>query len=206
MSRRRRPSQQVQKIRDETEKFRHQRQSRGVHAQQVISDETFEDLEEDEEAIYNTAAQPPRGTPFHLRDTRPTAPSSRNAGRPPLRSESRNLANFKPINQWEELPANVRAELERRGIKSGDDPRYLDKTPPCIACGRETHPVGWCPYIWLQMPRSGKSQEWVQRGQTQMIWSPIANKTLINCVQEVGLEADNFADEDLVGLALDPVN
>eukprot|EP00965_Chrysotila_dentata_P160852 5311787-Pleurochrysis_carterae.AAC.1 len=164
--------QQVQKIRDETEKFRQQRQSCGVHAQQVIGDETLEGLEEDEEAIYNTAAQPPRGMPFHRRDTRPPAPSSRNAGRPPLRSESRNLADFKPNNPWEELPVSVRAELKRRGIKSGDDPRYLDKTLPCVACGRETHPVGWCPYIWLQMPCSRKTQEWVQRGQTQMIWPP----------------------------------
>eukprot|EP00965_Chrysotila_dentata_P136518 4514631-Pleurochrysis_carterae.AAC.1 len=76
--------------------------------------------------------------PFHRRDTRPPAQPSRNAGRPPPRSEPRNLADIKPINPWEELPADVRAELERCGIKSGDDPRYLDKTPPCIACGRET--------------------------------------------------------------------
>eukprot|EP00965_Chrysotila_dentata_P181109 5978516-Pleurochrysis_carterae.AAC.1 len=54
------------------------------------------------------------------------------------------------------------------------------------------------------MPRSGKSQEWVQRGQAQMIWPPRANKTLINCFQEMGLEADDYADEDLEGLALDP--
>eukprot|EP00965_Chrysotila_dentata_P152431 5038110-Pleurochrysis_carterae.AAC.1 len=98
--------QQVQKIRDETEKFRQQRQSRGVHAQQVVGDETLEDLEEDEEAIYNTAMQPPRGMPFHRQDTRPTAQLSRNAGRPPPRSEPRNLADIKPINPWEELPAN----------------------------------------------------------------------------------------------------
>eukprot|EP00965_Chrysotila_dentata_P036839 1225935-Pleurochrysis_carterae.AAC.1 len=93
--------------------------------------------------------------PFQRRDTRPPAQSNRSADRPSTRSESRNLADFKPINPRKQLPVSVRAELECRGIKSGDDPRYLDKTPPCIACGREIHPVGWCPYIWLQMPRSG---------------------------------------------------
>eukprot|EP00965_Chrysotila_dentata_P045631 1515767-Pleurochrysis_carterae.AAC.1 len=79
--------------------------------------------------------------PFRRRDTRPPAQLSRNAGRPPSRSEPRNLADIKLINPWEQLPVSVRAELERRGIKSGDNPRYLHKTPPCIACGRETHPV-----------------------------------------------------------------
>eukprot|EP00965_Chrysotila_dentata_P203760 6181936-Pleurochrysis_carterae.AAC.1 len=37
-----------------------------------------------------------------------------------------------------------------------------------------------------------------------MTWPPRANKTLINCVQEMGLETDDLADEDLEGLALDP--
>eukprot|EP00965_Chrysotila_dentata_P104414 3448031-Pleurochrysis_carterae.AAC.1 len=96
----------------------------------MIGDEALEDLEENEEAIYNTAAQPLRGMPFQRRDTRAPAQPSRNAGPPPPRSESRNIADIKPINPWEELPAGVRTELERRGIKSGDDPRYLDKTPP----------------------------------------------------------------------------
>eukprot|EP00965_Chrysotila_dentata_P069240 2288233-Pleurochrysis_carterae.AAC.1 len=142
--------QQMQKIRDETERFRQQRQSRGVHAQQVIGDETLEGLEEDEEAIYNTTTQPPRGMPLYRRDTRQPAPLSRNAGRPPPRSESRNIADVKPINPWEELPVDVRAELGRRGIKSGDDPRYLDKTPvhlASLADGRLTR--------WAGVPTSG---------------------------------------------------
>eukprot|EP00965_Chrysotila_dentata_P029039 965574-Pleurochrysis_carterae.AAC.1 len=54
------------------------------------------------------------------------------------------------------------------------------------------------------MPRSGKSQDLVMRGQSQMTWPPRANRTLINCVQEMGLEADDLADEDLEGLGLDP--
>eukprot|EP00965_Chrysotila_dentata_P170368 5623203-Pleurochrysis_carterae.AAC.1 len=54
------------------------------------------------------------------------------------------------------------------------------------------------------MPRSGKTQDWVMRGQAQMTWPPKANRTLINYVQEMGLDADKYADEDLEGLGLDP--
>eukprot|EP00965_Chrysotila_dentata_P086436 2852364-Pleurochrysis_carterae.AAC.1 len=54
------------------------------------------------------------------------------------------------------------------------------------------------------MPRSGKSQNLVMCGQAQMTWPPKANRTLIKCVQEMGLEADDLADEDLEGLVLDP--
>eukprot|EP00965_Chrysotila_dentata_P091446 3019395-Pleurochrysis_carterae.AAC.1 len=54
------------------------------------------------------------------------------------------------------------------------------------------------------MPRAGNSQDWVMRGQAQMTGPPRANRTLINCVQELGLDADELADEDLEGLALDP--
>eukprot|EP00965_Chrysotila_dentata_P111925 3701725-Pleurochrysis_carterae.AAC.1 len=54
------------------------------------------------------------------------------------------------------------------------------------------------------MPRSGKTQDLVMRGKSQMTWPPRANMTLINCVQEMGLEAEDLADEDLEGLGLDP--
>eukprot|EP00965_Chrysotila_dentata_P005966 195763-Pleurochrysis_carterae.AAC.1 len=54
------------------------------------------------------------------------------------------------------------------------------------------------------MPRSGKTQDLVMRRQAQMTWPPKTNRTLINCVQKMGLEADDLADEDLEGLGLDP--
>eukprot|EP00965_Chrysotila_dentata_P047496 1575079-Pleurochrysis_carterae.AAC.1 len=54
------------------------------------------------------------------------------------------------------------------------------------------------------MPPSGRSQEWAQRGRLQVTWPPRANETLFNCVQEMGLNADELADEDLEGLTLDP--
>eukprot|EP00965_Chrysotila_dentata_P073294 2421329-Pleurochrysis_carterae.AAC.1 len=87
--------------------------------------------------------------PSHRRDTRPPAQLNRDAGRQPPRSESRNLANWKPINPWKELSADVRVELERRGMKSGDDPRYLDRFPPpaSLVDGKLTQ--------WAGVPTSG---------------------------------------------------
>ena len=100
---------------------------------------------------------------------------------------------------WESLPADIIAELARRGITGPNDPKWLTKEGTCVACGGD-HTARWCPALWAQTPAAAHyGDEYVRARAARLLWNKEAAAAMPIGAMMARLDMAVLDNEELLG-------